>query len=70
MKAKKTTQKKTSLAVKVLQRQKDDYKKIFKEEVRKSKNPRQGAKKAGEIYRSRYGATPTARWKRALKAAK
>ena len=70
MTRKKPNQKKTSFAVKVLQSQKDDYRRIFREEVRKAKDPRQGAKKAGEIYRARYGATPTARWKKACSRAK
>ena len=59
-----------SMAVKILHAQKDDYKKIFRDEVKKSKDPKSGAKKAGKIYRDRYGATATARWKKALKRAK
>ena len=58
------------LASKLLKLQKEDYQKIFRAEVRKAKDPKQGAKKAGQIYRDRYGATATARWKRALKRAK
>ena len=54
----------------ILKAQKDDYKKIFRTEVKKSRNPKEGAKKAGKIYRDRYGATATARWKKALKRAK
>lgn len=57
-------------ASRILKAQKDDYKKIFAAEVKKSKDPKAGAKKAGKIYRDRYGATATARWKKALKRAK
>lgn len=61
---------KKNWAAQVLKSQKNDYQRIFREEVRKASDPKKGAKKAGEIYRSRYGATPKARWKHALKAAK
>lgn len=57
-------------ASRILKAQKDDYQKIFRAEVKKSKDPKAGAKKAGKIYRDRYGATATARWKKALKRAK
>lgn len=57
-------------ASRILKAQKDDYQKIFRSEVKKSKEPKAGAKKAGKIYRDRYGATATARWKKALKRAK
>lgn len=57
-------------ASRILKAQKDDYQKIFRAEVKKSKDPKAGAKKAGKIYRDRYGATATARWKKALKCAK
>lgn len=57
-------------ASRILKAQKDDYQKIFRAEVKKSKDPKSGAKKAGKIYRDRYGATATARWKKALKRAK
>lgn len=72
MATKKSTKKtnRSNWAAKVLKAQKDDYRRIFKEEVRKASDPRKGAKKAGEIYRERYGATAKARWKHALKAAK
>jgi hypothetical protein len=66
----KNTHVKKNWAAQVLQAQKNDYKRIFSEEVKKAKDPKKGAKRAGEIYRSRYGATPAARWKHALKAAK
>lgn len=54
----------------ILKAQKKDYQAIFRAEVKKSKNPNEGAKKAGRIYRERYGSTATARWKRALHRAK
>ena len=57
-------------ASRILKAQKEDYQKIFRTEVKKAKNPKTGAKKAGQIYRDRYGATATARWKKALKRAK
>lgn len=57
-------------AQKIYKAQKDDYKKIFKAEVRKGGDPKKAAKKAGEIYRDKYGKTATIRWKNALKKAK
>lgn len=57
-------------ASRILKAQKADYQHIFRTEVKKSKNPKEGAKKAGRIYRDRYGATAEARWKRAIKRAK
>lgn len=59
-----------AFAAKTLKAQKADYQKIFRAEVKKSKDPKAGARKAGQIYRDRYGATATARWKKALKRAK
>ena len=53
----------------ILDAQKADYQKIFRAEVKKARDPKQGAKNAGRIYRERYGATATARWKKALKRA-
>lgn len=57
-------------ASRILKEQKKEYQSIFRSEVKKSRNPQAGAKKAGKIYRDRYGATPKARWKNALKKAK
>ena len=54
----------------ILKKQKAAYQKIFRAEVKKSKDPKDGAKKAGIIYRNRYGSTAEARWKRALQRAK
>ena len=59
-----------SMAAKILHAQKEDYKKIFRSEVKKASTPQEGAKKAGRIYRDRYGATAEARWQKALKRAK
>lgn len=56
-------------ASRILKSQKEDYQKIFRSEVKKSKDPKKGAKKAGKIYRDRYGNTATARWKRAVRKA-
>lgn len=56
-------------ASRILKSQKEDYQRIFRSEVKKSKDPKKGAKKAGKIYRDRYGNTATARWKRAVRKA-
>ena len=61
---------KMKFATRILDAQKKDYQKIFRAEVKKASDPKEGAKKAGRIYRDRYGKTATARWKRALKRAK
>lgn len=58
------------MASKILKAQKDDYQKIFRSEVKKADGPKEGAKRAARIYRDRYGATKTDRWKKALKRAK
>ena len=54
----------------ILQSQKADYGKIFKAEIRKGGSPTNAAKRAGSVYRDRYGATPQKRWKNALQLAK
>lgn len=56
-------------ASRLLKAQKEDYQRIFREQVKKSKDPKAGAKRAGKIYRNRYGDTATARWKRAVRKA-
>lgn len=56
-------------ASRLLKAQKEDYQRIFREQVKKSKDPKAGAKRAGKIYRNRYGNTATARWKRAVRKA-
>jgi hypothetical protein len=69
-KSSKRGNKTVSFATRILDQQKADYKKIFRAEVKKASDPKQGAKNAGRIYRERYGETATARWKKALKRAK
>lgn len=59
-----------SKARNVLNEQKKDWQRIFKAEVKNSGNPIEGAKRAGEIYRKKYGATAKSRWKNALSEAK
>ena len=58
------------MATGLLKEQKKDYQKIFRSEVKKAKDPKEGAKRAGRIYREKYGATAEARWKKVLKRAK
>lgn len=69
-KSSKRGSKTVSWAAKTLKAQKADYQKIFRAEVKKASDPKQGARNAGRIYRERYGATATARWKKALKRGK
>ena len=57
-------------AVRILNDQKKDYKRIFRNEVRKSKNSKSAAVKAGITYRNIYGSTPQKRWENALRQAK
>lgn len=57
-------------AVRILNDQKKDYKRIFKNEIRKGKNSRSAAVKAGIAYRTLYGSTPQKRWENALRQAK
>lgn len=57
-------------AVRILNDQKKDYKRIFRNEIRKSKNSRSAAVKAGITYRTLYGSTPQKRWENALRQAK
>lgn len=57
-------------AKRILESQKEDYKRIFKQEVRKGGDSKKAAVRAGSVYRSRYGATATKRWENALKKAK
>lgn len=77
MATKKTTRKssarKSSAVIKraqhILKSQKADYRKIFKSEIREGGSPTKAAKRAGSVYRSRYGATGYKRWENALKLA-
>lgn len=64
------TSKSIAWAQKIYNAQKKDYQVIFKQEVKKSKSPQKAAKKAGELYRDRYGKTASERWRNALKQAK
>ena len=50
--------------------QKDVYYKAIKTKVKQGKKVTTAAKEASEVYKKLYGATPTARWKRALREAK
>ena len=50
--------------------QKDTYRKMVKTKVRQGKKVTTAAKEASKTYKELYGATPTARWKRALREAK
>lgn len=50
--------------------QKDVYYKAIKTKVKQGKKVTTAAKEASEVYKKLYGATPTARWKRALRNAK
>ena len=50
--------------------QKETYQKILKTKVRQGKKVTTAAKEASAIYKQMFGATPTARWKRALREAK
>lgn len=70
MKTKRTSKNTIKKAQRILDAQKQDYQRIFKDEVRKSGDSKKAAVRAGSVYRSRYGATATKRWKNALKKAK
>lgn len=50
--------------------QKETYQKMLKTKVRQGKKVTTAAKEASKTYKEMYGATPTARWKRALREAK
>lgn len=50
--------------------QKETYRKMVKTKVRQGKKVTTAAKEASKVYKDMYGATPTARWKRALREAK
>ena len=43
---------------------------MLKTKVRQGKKVTTAAKEASSVYKQMYGATPTARWKRALREAK
>lgn len=50
--------------------QKATYQKILKTKVRQGKKVTTAAKEASKVYKDMYGATPTARWHKALRAAR
>lgn len=60
---------KISAARRIYSEQKKDYQSIFRREIKKGGDSKKAAIRAGSVYRSRYGATKTARWKNALKNA-
>lgn len=60
----------TKRAVCIYNEQKDTYQKMLKTKVRQGKKVTTAAKEASETYKKLYGATPTARWKHALREAK
>lgn len=74
MKKRQSSTRKSSAVIRraqhILESQKADYGKIFKAEIRKGGSPTNAAKRAGSVYRDRYGATAQKRWKNALKLAK
>ena len=57
-------------AVAIYDDQKETYRKMIKTKVRQGKKVTTAAKEASAAYKSMYGATPAARWKRALREAK
>ena len=57
-------------AVAIYDEQKATYQKMLKTKVRQGKKVTTAAKEASNVYKEMYGATPTARWKRALREAK
>ena len=74
MPKKKKAPAKASATIKKAQRiygeQKETYQKMIKTKVRQGKKVTTAAKEASSVYKQMYGATPTARWKRALREAK
>lgn len=74
MPKKKKAPTKASATIKKAQRiygeQKETYQKMIKTKVRQGKKVTTAAKEASATYKQMYGATPTARWKRALREAK
>lgn len=60
----------TKKAVCIYNEQKETYKKMLKTKCRQGKKVTTAAKEASATYKQLYGATPSARWKRALREAK
>ena len=60
----------TKKAQAIYDEQKATYQKMLQTKVRQGKKVTTAAKEASKTYKELYGATPTARWKRALREAK
>lgn len=60
----------TKKAQSIYDEQKATYQKLLKTKCRQGKKVTTAAKEASKTYKEMYGATPTARWKRALREAK
>ena len=60
----------TMKAVGIYNEQKETYQKMLKTKCRQGKKVTTAAKEASATYKQMYGATPSARWKRALRQAK
>ena len=54
----------------IYKKQKKDYQDMIKTKCRQGKIVTTAAKEASKTYKEMYGATPSARWKRALRQAK
>lgn len=57
-------------ASKIYDEQKATYQKMLKTKCRQGKKVTTAAREASATYKQLYGATPAARWKRALREAK
>lgn len=71
--AKRNTEKATATmrkASKIYDEQKATYQKMLKTKCRQGKKVTTAAREASATYKQLYGATPAARWKRALREAK
>lgn len=60
----------TKKAVEIYDDQKATYQKMLKTKFRQGKKVTTAAKEASSVYKQMYGATPTDRWKRALREAR
>lgn len=57
-------------AAKIYDEQKQTYQKMLKTKCRQGKKVTTAAREASATYKQLYGATPAARWKRAIREAK
>ena len=57
-------------AIRILDKQKRDWKRIWKDNVSGLQNAKSGAKRASAEYKNKYGETRAKRWERALSEAK